>query len=188
DAAGSVDRSTAIDVKPNPGVKQREKYAFVYQVMDGDRIDQFVFPIYGKGLWSTLYGYLAVDADGRTLRGITFYQHGETPGLGGEVDNPSWKKRWASHLHPENPKFAYDDEGEVRIQVIKGSVDSNNPDSKYMIDGLSGATITTRGVSDLVQYWLGPHGFGPYLKSQTDAGSSDPGAATPSQTPPSTTN
>jgi Na+-transporting NADH:ubiquinone oxidoreductase subunit C len=163
--AGSVEITTD---GPTPGVDRREKLAFVYQVMeDGSKenVVQYVLPIYGKGLWSTLYGFIAIDADGKTIRGITFYEHGETPGLGGEVDNQKWKDRWSNS---EKPKFAYDDQNSVAIRVIKGTVDPNSDDAKYQVDGLSGATITTNGVSKLVQYWLGPDGFGPYLQKQTD--------------------
>ncbi len=130
---------------------------------------QYVVPIYGKGLWSTLYGFIAIDADGKTIRGITFYEHKETPGLGGEVDNADWKAKWGN---PELPKYAYDDEGHVAIRVMKGSINPSDDDAKYKIDGLSGATITSRGVTNLVQYWLGDDGFGPYLKKQT-AGASN---------------
>jgi len=144
---------------PTPGVSRREKYAYVYQVMDGSKVDQLVLPIYGKGLWSTLYGYLALKGDIRTVGGITFYEHKETPGLGGEVDNRAWKELWPG-------KQVFDDQGEVDFQVIKGQVDPNSPKADHQVDGLSGATITSRGVSNLVQYWVGPDGFGKFLEKQ----------------------
>lgn len=153
---------------PTPGVVRREKLAFIYEVGNEQGVELYVIPIYGKGLWSTMWGFLAIDADGRTLRGITFYEHGETPGLGGEIDNEGWKAKWAAQ-DPGSQKFAYDEEGNVAIRVVKGNADPNSQNYKYQIDGLSGATITTRGVSDLVQYWLGPDGFGPYLKKVTGA-------------------
>lgn len=139
------------------GIKSREKYAFVYKVKgeSGD-IEQVVLPVYGKGLWSTLYGFLAVASDGKTVQGITFYEHGETPGLGGEVDNPSWKQLWPG-------KELYSDGGDVALEVIKGRVTESTENAENKIDGLSGATITSDGVEELVQYWVGPDGFGPYL-------------------------
>lgn len=164
-----VDRSQG----PTPGVDRREKLAFVYEVREGEEVDLYVLPIYGKGLWSTLWGFLAIDSDGRTLRGITFYEHAETPGLGGEVDNEAWKANWTSET---SPKYAYNEDGEVAIQVIKGTVDRGSPRAPYQIDGLSGATITTRGVSEMVQYWLGPDGFGPYLKAVTGNEATTPAA------------
>ncbi|MEM1151359.1 MAG: NADH:ubiquinone reductase (Na(+)-transporting) subunit C, partial [Pseudomonadota bacterium] len=114
-------------------------------------------PVQGKGLWSTLKGFLALDADGQTVRGITFYSHKETPGLGGEVDNDAWKAKWPG-------KKVYDDRGQVALGVVKGSGSGD-----YQIDGLSGATITSNGVDGIVEYWLGDNGFGPFIASQTGA-------------------
>ncbi len=115
-------------------------------------------PIQCKGLWSTLYGYLALGPDGNAVRGITFYKHGETPGLGGEVDNPDWKKQWT-----EGRKILGADGTLVGVQVKKGHVDPQNElERTHMVDGLSGATITSKGVStDLLKelQW-----FRPYLR------------------------
>ena len=72
-------------------IKRKPKYMVIYEVEEGDKIDKYIFPIYGKGLWSTMYGFIALDKDLKTIKGFTFYEHGETPGLGGEVDNPKWK-------------------------------------------------------------------------------------------------
>lgn len=140
-------------------IKRREVAAPVYLVKDGGRISQYIFPVYGKGLWSTLYGFLALDADLRTVHGITFYEHAETPGLGGEVENPSWKAKWSR-------KIAIGPDGQPQIDVIKGTVGPGTPDADSKIDGLSGATITSSGVEGLVNYWLGADGFGPYIKQQ----------------------
>lgn len=120
-------------------------------------VTTFILPIEGKGLWSTLYGFLALEADTRTVVGIGFYQHGETPGLGGEVDNSQWKASWKG-------KRIVDEEGRPILQVVKGGVDQNSSESFRQIDGLSGATITARGVENLVNYWLGPEGHGPFLE------------------------
>jgi Na+-transporting NADH:ubiquinone oxidoreductase subunit C len=134
------------------GIGRREKYSLVYLIRDNGRLSQIVLPVHGKGLWSTLYGFLALDADLDTIEGLTFYEHGETPGLGGEVDNPRWKQQWVG-------KRAFDDDGQVRIQVVRGQVDEDQPESIHQIDGLAGATITARGVSNLVQFWLGEGRF-----------------------------
>ena len=127
----------------------------VYRVVRDGKLQAIIVPISGKGLWSTLYGYLALAPDTRTIRGITFYEHGETPGLGGEVDNPRWQALWKGRL-------AYDDSWRPAIGVKKGRAGSVERDP-YQVDGLSGATITSRGVGHLVRFWLGEHGFGPYL-------------------------
>jgi Na+-transporting NADH:ubiquinone oxidoreductase subunit C len=149
--------SVKIDAKLDiAGIKRREKFSKVYFVMDGDKLKTIILPVYGKGLWSTLYGYLAIDGDLNTVRGLTFYKHGETPGLGGEVDNPKWKALW-----PE--KLIRNAAGEFKIEVIKGQVDASSKNADHQVDGLTGATITSRGVSKLVQYWLSDDGFGPLL-------------------------
>ncbi|MBD3386228.1 Na(+)-translocating NADH-quinone reductase subunit C [candidate division KSB1 bacterium] len=137
-------------------IKRRPKYMVVYRVMEGDSVSKYILPIYGKGLWSTMYGFIALDDDLRTIRGFTFYDHGETPGLGGEVDNPKWKQTWEG-------KMAFDQNRQLRIQVLKGSVDPSDPNSKFKVDGLSGSTLTTRGVDQLVRYWLGENGYGPFF-------------------------
>ncbi len=138
-------------------------YAIVYYVLEGGQPVKLVLPIVGKGLWSTMYGYLALDKDTRTVRGITFYEHGETPGLGGEVDNPKWKAQW-------DGRKAYDDEWNPEIKVIKGQAGpaAENP---YEVDGLSGATLTSRGVGNLVQFWLSEDGFKPFLEQFRNLGS-----------------
>ncbi len=138
-------------------IKRMPRYMTVYLVKEDGETSKIILPVYGRGLWSTLYGFMALDRDLKTIKGVTFYEHGETPGLGGEVDNPRWKKTWKG-------KHAFDDDWNVRIKVIKGRVDTSKPDSKYKVDGISGATITTRGVDNLVRFWLGPNGYGPFIK------------------------
>ncbi|VAX25179.1 Na(+)-translocating NADH-quinone reductase subunit C [hydrothermal vent metagenome] len=138
------------------GIKRQPKAMAVYRVMKDDKVVKYILPIFGKGLWSTLYGFIALDKDLNTVKGFTFYQHGETPGLGGEVDNPKWKHLWIN-------KKIYDENGKLRIEVIKGVVDASSPDAKYKVDGLSGATLTTRGVSHLVRFWLGEQGYKPFI-------------------------
>jgi Na+-transporting NADH:ubiquinone oxidoreductase subunit C len=138
------------------GVQRLPENTVVYEVRDdAGALEMVILPIWGKGLWSTLYGFLALDADLTTIRGITFYEHKETPGLGGEVDNPRWKALWQG-------RKAYDDSGDVAIEVIKGQAGPPAEDP-YEVDGLTGATITSRGVSNFVQFWLSEDGYGPYL-------------------------
>jgi len=139
-------------------VKRLPDNALVYKVLseDGD-IEGLILPIEGYGLWSTLYGFIALEDDLDTVLGITFYQHGETPGLGGEVDNPRWKSRWVG-------RKAFDENGVPIIEVIRGFAGpaQENP---YEVDGLSGATLTSRGITNLLHFWLGDDAFGPYLKN-----------------------
>ena len=129
--------------------------ALVYHVKGAAGVDQVILPIEGKGLWSTLYGFLALDQDAQTVKGITFYEHAETPGLGGEVDNPGWKAKWPG-------RKVYQDDGSVGLGVIKG-IAGNAEQAPYAVDGLSGATITSNGVTNTIQFWMGDDGFKPYL-------------------------
>ena len=137
-------------------IGRRAKYAPVYLVRKDGAIEEIILPVYGKGLWSTMYGYLALAPDGTTIRGLRFYEHAETPGLGDQVDKPGWLGQW-------DGKIAYGDDGAPLIEVIRGSVQPG-PDAEHQVDGLSGATLTGRGVTNLLHYWLGPDGFGPYLE------------------------
>ena len=147
------------------GIKRRARYAAVYLVERNGRVGKVILPVHGLGLWSMMYGFLALDAaDLNTIRGLVFYEQGETPGLGAEVDSPKWRALW-------DGKKAYGPDGKVRIAVIKGRVDPSRADAKYQVDGLSGATLTSRGVDHLLHYWLGQGGFGPYLRKMRRAGS-----------------
>ena len=142
--------------KDSAGIKIRSKYALAYKVQQEGEPPMIVLPIHGKGLWSTLYGFLALASDTRTIKGIGFYEHAETPGLGGEVDNPQWKQQWVG-------KTALDENYQPIFRVNKGTVTNSTPNHQNKVDGLSGATITSNGVTGFVQYWLGEDGFGPYL-------------------------
>lgn len=142
------------EVKGKPaGIKKVPNQAMFYEVVLGKNVEMLVLPIRGKGLWGEMKGYLALGADTRTIRGITYYQHIETPGLGGEVDNSSWKAKWPGQK-------AYDDNWVPALEVVKGKASG-----AYQIDGLSGATITSRSVGEQVRFWLGEQAFGPFLKN-----------------------
>ena len=141
------------------GVGKMETYSHVYLIKDLDgKISKYVFPVRGKGLWSILKGFIAVNNDMNTISGLTYYEHQETPGLGGEVDAAWWKDLWRD---PENPKKIFNSDGDVVIHVVKGAAE---PNDEYAVDGLSGATITSRGVTNMLKFWMGPDGFGPYLE------------------------
>jgi Na+-transporting NADH:ubiquinone oxidoreductase subunit C len=143
------------------GIKRREKYEFVYFLKDGEGgFSKVILPIYGKGLWSTMYGYLALEKDLKTVAGITFYKDGETPGLGGEINNPNWQKSWVGKVAREK----IDGELQPVIDVVKGGVKEGSPGAEHEIDALSGATITSNGVQNTIAYWLGEDGFEPFLK------------------------
>ena len=141
-------------------LRRRPIYSPVYLVSDGGGIEQIILPVYGAGLWSKLRGYLSVEADGNTVRGLRFYEHAETPGLGDQIDKDSWLAQFPG-------KLLYDDAGNPSFEVVRGKAQPG-PDADNQVDGMSGATLTGNGVTNLIQYWTGPHGFGPYLKRMTD--------------------
>ena len=134
--------------------------ALIYEVVENDEVSAIIIPIEGYGLWSVLYGYLALAPDARTILGITYYDQKETAGLGGEVENPNWKAKWVG-------RKAFDERGRVKIAVKKGPAGPPDTDP-YAVDGLSGATITSRGVTNMLHFWLGDEGFGPYLARLRD--------------------
>jgi Na+-transporting NADH:ubiquinone oxidoreductase subunit C len=159
------------------GIKEVEKFTVFYRVNEAaakkiegmeasEDVRVLVLPIRGKGLWSTLYGYLAIKIglnkgpEAIEVVGLTFYKHGETPGLGGEVENELWKDKWPG-------KKVFNADWEVKLAVSKGT----NIPEEYRVDALSGATLTSNGVTNMLRFWLGPRGFGPYLKSIAGTGS-----------------
>ncbi len=138
-----------------------EHYAEVYVAKTESGEDVVILPVRGYGLWSTLYGFLALQSDLNTIVGLGFYEHGETPGLGGEVDNPLWKNKWKG-------KTLYDVDGKLAISVGKLIPAGSNPSSNNRVDGLSGATLTTNGVHNIMQFWLGEQGYGKFLQHLKD--------------------
>ncbi|MBT8117909.1 MAG: Na(+)-translocating NADH-quinone reductase subunit C [Gammaproteobacteria bacterium] len=154
DPANSRQLSRDTDIA---GIKRRARHAPVYLVQENGRLATIILPIHGYGLWSTMYGFLALAADARTITGITFYEHGETPGLGDAIVDPDWQAGFRD-------KLAYDDKGTPRITVIKGRVNRDAMEARYQVDGISGATLTGNGVARLLRFWLGDLGFGPYLE------------------------
>ncbi len=158
--AAARDPQTSHRIAPQQdlaGIKTRSRYKDVYLVLgDEGRLQQLILPVHGKGLWSTMYGFISLANDLTTITGFSFYQHGETPGLGGEIDNPDWKKQWPG-------KKIFDASGQLRIEVLKGMVDRESENAVHQVDGLSGATLTARGVSHLLRYWMGKDGYQPFL-------------------------
>ncbi len=134
------------------GIGRKPKYAKVYvKNDDAGQPEMVVLPIQGYGLWGTIYGFLTLENDMNTIKGISFYEHKETPGLGARIEEPEWRAKW-SGIH------SYDDSGDVATGVTK----AGNPKENW-VDGISGATLTGRGVSNMIQFWLGDEGYKPYL-------------------------
>ena len=140
------------------GLSRREKLAEVYIVRENDELKKIILPIRGYGLWSTLHGFIALEDDLNTVVGLGYYEHAETPGLGGEVDNPRWKASWEG-------KKIYGEDGDVNLSIVKGGVNSSTPNAEYKVDALSGATLTSNGVDNMIKYWLGEDGYKSFLRN-----------------------
>ena len=141
-------------------ILRRANVGTVYLVKNGDEVSRIILPIHGTGLWSMMYAFVAVETDGNTVSGITYYEQGETPGLGGEVENPTWRAQFVG-------KKLFDENHKPAIKVVKGGAPEG---SKYGVDGLSGATLTSTGVQNTFNFWFGDLGFGPFLAKVRDGG------------------
>ncbi|MFU8818658.1 MAG: Na(+)-translocating NADH-quinone reductase subunit C [Desulfurivibrio sp.] len=147
------------------GLGRLEQYSLVYLVRENGRLQTVILPIRGRGAWSTMHGYVALGPDLNTVAGATFYRHGETPGLGGEIENPRWLSTWQG-------KQIYDQGNQPALRVDKGSAPEGE-EGRHRIDGISGATRTLEGVSDLLEFWFGEHGFKPFLERYREGGVED---------------
>lgn len=154
DPTQAIKLSSAKDLA---GIRQHARYKTLYMVKKGDAVETLILPVHGKGLWSTLYGFMALEGDYNTVVGLGFYSHAETPGLGGEVDNPRWKALWPGK------KVYGSDASNAAIGLIKGKVPQGAKGAEHQVDGLAGATLTSNGVTNLVQFWLSENGYAPFL-------------------------
>jgi Na+-transporting NADH:ubiquinone oxidoreductase subunit C len=140
---------------------RRADVATVYLVKDADNnTEKLILPVHGNGLWSMMYAFVAVETDGNTVAGITYYEQGETPGLGGEVENPNWRAQFVG-------KKLFDDNFKPAIRIVKGGAPEGDA---HGVDGLSGATLTSNGVQQTFDFWLGDMGFGPFLAKVREGG------------------
>lgn len=142
------------------GVRKLEAYSVLYRLEEEAQLKTLVIPVRGRGLWSTLYGFIALDMtkahegpQALTVTGLSYYQHGETPGLGGEIESKKFKKDWVG-------KKVFGPDWTVKAELSKQIVDE-----EYQVDTLSGATLTSNGVTSMLQFWLSDQGFAPYLKT-----------------------
>ncbi|MCW8347289.1 Na(+)-translocating NADH-quinone reductase subunit C [Vibrio sp. ZSDZ65] len=139
---------------------RRANVGTIYLVKQDGKVTSFILPVHGNGLWSMMYAFVAVQTDGNTVNGITYYEQGETPGLGGEVENPTWRDQFVG-------KKLFDENHKPAIKVVKGGAPAG---SEHGVDGLSGATLTSNGVQNTFDFWLGDMGFGPFLAKVRDGG------------------
>ncbi|PNH80336.1 Na(+)-translocating NADH-quinone reductase subunit C [Vibrio diazotrophicus] len=155
--------SESVKLSPEEDVAKilrRSNTSVVYLVKDGDKVSKVILPVHGNGLWSMMYAFVAVETDGNTVAGITYYEQGETPGLGGEVENPNWRAQFVG-------KKLFDENHKPAIKVVKGGAPQG---SEHGVDALSGATLTSNGVQHTFDFWLGDMGFGPFLAKVRDGG------------------
>jgi Na+-transporting NADH:ubiquinone oxidoreductase subunit C len=157
-AAKTLGNNVAVPAEMDiASIRSRAKYAAVYLYRNNEgSLEKIILPVHGYGLWSTLYGFIALESDLNTVAGLGFYEHAETPGLGGEVDNPKWKGQWPG-------KQVYKSDSSVAINLKKGGVETGRPQAIHQVDALAGASLTSRGVTNLVQFWMGNDGFGLFL-------------------------
>jgi Na+-transporting NADH:ubiquinone oxidoreductase subunit C len=161
-AARSDPAGSRVAPPNNAGIGRLPKYGVAYFVLKDGQPEQVVIALEGLGMWGTVYGFMAVDKDGRTIRGLTYYDQKETPGLGGEIGNPAWQALWVG-------RHAYDEQGLPKIAVIKGQAGPPDKDP-LRVDGMSGATITSNAITRLTQFWLSDDGYGKFLKRFKEKG------------------
>ena len=162
-AAKQPDVSRPLDDEQDVATLGRlENVSLVYLKRDESGLETVVLPVRGYGLWGTLYGYLAIEGDLNTVKGIGFYSHKETPGLGGEVDNAKWKAQW-------HGVKLFDPSGDPAIALVKTRAPEDSIAASHEVDALSGASMTSRGVENLVRFWTGELGFGPFLRNLQSA-------------------
>lgn len=169
--AGDPSQSIALPAEVDiAGIQRRANLAPIHLLEQGGQVRLYILPVYGSGYASILHGYLALAGDGNTVVALTFYEHGETPGIGGRIDSPEWRNQWQG-------KKVRDQEGRLRIDVASGRVNASSPEASYQVDGITGATRTSRGVANLLRFWLGDYGYGPFLEQVRSSNQENGGEA-----------
>lgn len=131
----------------------RPRYMPVYLLRSGGRIERIVLPFYGRGMWSTIYGFVALQGDFTTVAGVAIDEQGETPGIGDRIENPAWLARWEG-------KRLYGPDGALRFRI---STDATAAPAAYRVDGITGATVTVSAVDAAMRYWFSSSGYEPLL-------------------------
>ena len=157
-AASSADLGVAVPVDQDLArLGNRSRFATVYLVWMDGQLDRIILPIRGAGMWSMLYGYVALEADLNTVAGVTFYEQAETPGIGDQIMRPDWQAQWQG-------RRVFDGQGEYAFGVGPGQINPGTAAAQFRVDVLTGATVTSIAVSALMDYWFGPHGYQPFLE------------------------
>ncbi|MBT8047945.1 MAG: Na(+)-translocating NADH-quinone reductase subunit C [Xanthomonadales bacterium] len=140
---------------------RRSRFATVYMVLEDGELDRLILPVRGTGMWSMMYGYVALESDLNTIAAATFYEQNETPGLGDQIMRPDWQAQWKG-------RRVYDEAGDFRFAVNHGKVEPGSSTWLYEVDALTGATVTADAVTAMMQYWFGPHGYRYFLEELRD--------------------
>jgi len=121
---------------------------FCFKQKGSEEVEAYILPIFGNGLWDVIWGYVALDKDLSTIKGVVFDHRGETPGLGARIVEKDIQGRFFE-------KQVYDDAGTlVSVSMLKGEGNPAESLGPHSVDGLAGATITARGVNDMIKNYL----------------------------------
>ncbi len=152
DATNDPETSIALPQEVDvAGLKRRSNFAPVYLLEREGELQLIVLPVFGAGYQSTIRAMLAIKDDLKTIAALAIVEQGETPGLGARIEDPGWQALWPG-------KLIFGPDGEVVIEVVRG--EATGP---YSVDGVSGATRTGNGVTNMLRFWLGDWGYGPLL-------------------------
>ncbi|MEX0957174.1 MAG: NADH:ubiquinone reductase (Na(+)-transporting) subunit C [Rhizobiaceae bacterium] len=153
-AQSNAEASTPLPAEADvAGIGRRPDHAPAYLLREGERLVLAVLPVYGSGYQSTIRAYLALEGDLNTIAALSIYEQGETPGIGTRITDAGWQDRWQG-------KQIADDTGAVGITAVQGGA----AEGPFEVDAIGGATRSSMGVSNLVRFWLGERGFGPFLE------------------------
>ena len=161
DRAAVNDPELSVAIPPEDDLARlgrRARHAIVYLVWDGDELKRLILPVHGQGMWSTLYGMLALEVDLNTIGAVTFYEQAETAGLGDQITRPEWLLKWQG-------RQLFNNQGEVVFRVAAGLVDEDSAAAQHQVDAISGATVTVVSVTRLIEFWFGPSGYLPFLNN-----------------------
>ena len=146
------DKGNVVEGKNPKQLTEKDTNLFpLYLYKEDGQLVAYAFPVFGQGLWSTVYGYLALEADATTIRGITFYKHGETPGLGGEIE-----KAWFQDNFKNKKIYSFEGQRLTPTVVAKGKAADiySGDDLDSHVDGITAATLTGNGVTALMDHWI----------------------------------
>jgi len=135
---------------------RRSRFTTVYIVLRDGELERLILPVHGAGMWSMIYGYIALEPDLNTIAAVTFYEQAETPGIGDQIQRPEWQAQWQG-------RRIYDETGELRFAINQGKVEPGTSTWLYEVDALTGATVTADAVTSMIHYWFGSHGYRGFL-------------------------